>query len=266
MWSQKTFQNLTSICHCMVIFLLLGCAHTTYTSLVPQTYSATQNKPEVLFQTPNRPFEIIGLLESNGGAGITHPELIESMKTKAQTVGAQAIYILGLQEHTAQPGLMYNPWLGGYQSVGGGRRARVYGLAMRYVVGDIALAKELYGKWEGVGVSTIVGEFSLLTTLMGSEGGVTGVVTASSGFSGTINGHVSGSTVELLAIPSDLNNYCILKFVGEYDGDNRLQGQYSSVLCGASEGGVLELVRRGSRPKVEDTPDLSPDKSTKSTL
>lgn len=56
-----------SLCIFLAILFLAGCVttRTTYTSLIPQTYPTNQNKPEVLFQAPNRPFEIIGLLESN---------------------------------------------------------------------------------------------------------------------------------------------------------------------------------------------------------
>jgi hypothetical protein len=251
-----------------IVLLLSACSTTTttYTSLVPETYPAADVQPEVLFQAPKRPFVIIGLLESDGRRRTTHPQLIESMKAKAQKVGADCICIIGLQDRKAEKGIMYNPWLGGYQTVGGGTKPRAFGLAIRYVVGDTKLTKELYGKWHGAGTSTVAGEFTLMTTIVGSEGGITGVVTTSSGFSGTINGYVQGDTVELLAIPSDLQNYCILKFVGKYDGGDRLQGQYSSVMCSASEGGVITLMRRDDAPQRDTAPPFAPEKLDGSSL
>lgn len=241
----------------LILFIsVVGCVSTNYTSLIPDTFPPVEKDPEVLFIPPDRPFTIIGLIESNGAAGITHTQLIESIKKEAKKQGANAVYLLSFEELQTQQGIIYNPWLGGYQTFGGFNVPRIYVLALRYKEGNIIETKKMIGQWIGQGVSTLIGNFTLAATINESKGGISGVLTASSGLSGTIKGYIENNSIELLVFPSNLKNYCILKFIGSFDGSDSIKGQYSSVLCNVSEGGVLEISRSkplGTKDDIEKT-------------
>jgi hypothetical protein len=96
-----------------------------------ETYPATDNV-QILTEPPVRPFKQIAMPEARGPVGTSTPDLLESMKRKAAEIGADAIIPTEDASVQQQPGFMYNPWLGGYQTIGGGTVPGIRGIAIKY--------------------------------------------------------------------------------------------------------------------------------------
>lgn len=123
------------VCLSVVLFLasLVGCANTSAVLVNPsKTYPPSSNV-ELLGAAPSRPFEAIAVLEARGPVGTPFPELLESMREKGKAVGADAIIPTENASQDLRPGLIYNPWLGGYQTIGGGQLPIIRGVAIKYV-------------------------------------------------------------------------------------------------------------------------------------
>ena len=115
-----------------LVTLIAGCATTSVTRVDSgTTYSPTEHV-ELLFDQPDRPYTTIAVLESRGPIGLGLPELLEDMKEKAKAVGADAVIPIQDASQQQAPGLIYNPWLGGYQTIGGGTIPGVRGIAIKY--------------------------------------------------------------------------------------------------------------------------------------
>lgn len=113
-------------------FILSGCATTSAVMLESGvTYPPTQNV-EILTQAPTRPFKQIALLEARGPVNTPITDLLESMKQKAAAIGADAVIPTQDASTRQQQGLIYNPWLRGYQTVGGGTLPVIRGVAIKY--------------------------------------------------------------------------------------------------------------------------------------
>ena len=117
------------------VLLIAGCAQTS----VVMNDRAPKFPPteivDVLYEKPNRKYIEIGLMETKLSAAnttITLPDLIKNMKEKAKSLGADAIIIIGAHQEQTPQGLMYNPYLGGYQTVGGHSMPVVRGIAIKY--------------------------------------------------------------------------------------------------------------------------------------
>lgn len=114
-----------------VVCLLPGCATTSAVMLGTNTYAPT-DYVEVLTEAPEKPFDKIAMLETRAPSGTAMTYLINSLKQKAANLGADAVVITeDASEHQPQ-GVMYNPWLGGYQTTGGGTLPIIRGLAIKY--------------------------------------------------------------------------------------------------------------------------------------
>jgi len=68
----------------LMCIILAGCATATYTSLVSESFAPSAKDPEVFFVAPDRPFQIIGLVEARGSTYTTHAKLIKLLKAKAR--------------------------------------------------------------------------------------------------------------------------------------------------------------------------------------
>lgn len=101
-------------------FFAAGCAQTSLVMLDDTRKFAPSEGVRILDQTPNEPFEVIARLETRGSVSQGIPELLNQMRKEAQKVGADAIIPVEERQERQQQGLMYNPWLGGYQTIGGG--------------------------------------------------------------------------------------------------------------------------------------------------
>jgi len=87
---------------------------------------------QILYEPPTTDYREIAIIESIGPSGILLPELLEDMRLKAMSLGADAIILLGTSKDRGSQGLMFNPVLGGYQTVGGGSSTTATGIAIRY--------------------------------------------------------------------------------------------------------------------------------------
>ena len=116
----------------LMAFILSGCATTTAVMLESGvTYSPTQNV-QILTEVPTRSFKQIAILEARGPVNTPITDLLESMRDKAAIIGADAVIPTQDASTHQQQGLMYNPWLGGYQTIGGGTIPVISGMAIKY--------------------------------------------------------------------------------------------------------------------------------------
>lgn len=116
----------------LAVFILTGCATTSAVMLESGvTYRPTQHV-QILTQTPTRPFKQIALLETRGEVSTPITELLESMRKKAASLGADAVIPTQDASKQQQQGIMYNPWLGGYHTLGGGTLPVIRGVAIKY--------------------------------------------------------------------------------------------------------------------------------------
>lgn len=112
--------------------VLSGCATTSAVMLESGvSYPATKNV-QILTEIPSRPFKKIALLETRGPVGTPITALLKSMKKKAAEIGADAVIPTQDASIHQQQGILYNPWLGGYQTIGGGTIPVIRGVAIKY--------------------------------------------------------------------------------------------------------------------------------------
>lgn len=116
----------------LLLIALTGCAVSNVTLLDDsQQYPPTQHVA-ILFSKPDRPYKTIGLIEVKGDNSFTQPRLLEEMRKKAMAIGADAIIPTeSTSEHVPQ-NLLFNPLLGGYQSIGGVNFPILRGIAIKY--------------------------------------------------------------------------------------------------------------------------------------
>lgn len=87
---------------------------------------------EILDHKPDKPYIVIATLETKGGLGVSLPEILEDMRKKAKEIGADAIIPTRDVSEYKAPGFIYNPWIGGYESLPGGRMPAIQGYAIVY--------------------------------------------------------------------------------------------------------------------------------------
>jgi hypothetical protein len=64
--------------------------------------------------------------------GTGDAELIEALREKAEEIGANGIYVLGRADQLQPQQLMFNPFLGGYQTLGGNTLPVIKAAALRW--------------------------------------------------------------------------------------------------------------------------------------
>ncbi len=101
-------------------FFANNCAQTSVVLLDDSRNFGPSNTVRILEQVPNESFEIIARLETRGMVGQSIPSLLNQMRDEAKQIGADAIIPVEERQERQQQGIMYNPWLGGYQTIGGG--------------------------------------------------------------------------------------------------------------------------------------------------
>ncbi len=118
----------------LAVLFLSSCATTTTSAVMfesGESYPPTKNV-QILIQEPIQPFKQIALLEARGMLNTPIPDLLESMRKKAAAIGADAVIPIQYESTQQQQGIMYNPWLGGYQTIGGGTLPVIRGIAIKY--------------------------------------------------------------------------------------------------------------------------------------
>ena len=112
--------KITNIAVLFVTLIISGCATTSAVMLESGvSYPPTKNV-QILTQAPTRAFKQIAMLEARGPVNTPITDLLESMRQKGAAIGADAVIPTENASTQTQQGLMYNPWLGGYQTIGGG--------------------------------------------------------------------------------------------------------------------------------------------------
>lgn len=125
--------NLKILCSLIPLALLTACATTSVTMLDTSEKYPPSKKIEILLTKPTKPFKVIALLETRGAVNTSLPQLLENMKWRAMWIGADAIYPYESTTVNVPQGFFYNPWLGGYQTIGGGQAPIIKGYAIKYM-------------------------------------------------------------------------------------------------------------------------------------
>jgi len=124
------------LCTIIIFFIvtLNGCSVNTKAVMVEgnKHYQPTNNT-QILTQYPERPYKQIAILESRGwDRNVSYPALLEDMRQKGMRLGADAIIPVQEKNDQTPQGFMYNPWLGGYHTLGGNSIPILRGVAIKY--------------------------------------------------------------------------------------------------------------------------------------
>ena len=123
-----------AVLFCLVCLFLVGCARTSVVMLEGGAQYAPTASAELLTSAPTRPFKPIAILETRAdAAGVPLPKLLESMRDRAASIGAHAVMPPDDVSETTPQGVIYNPWLGGYQTTGGATIPVLRAIAIRYL-------------------------------------------------------------------------------------------------------------------------------------
>ena len=135
--NSMNFRILSSVISSLSLFLILllflGCASTGVVLLDDTIKYTPSENVEILIEKPKRPYKVIAKLETKGIKGTSHTTILESMRQKAKSIGADAIIPTEDASEYQLPGVMYNPWLGGYQTLPGGKVPILRGYAIKYL-------------------------------------------------------------------------------------------------------------------------------------
>jgi len=113
-----------------IAFYITGCASTSVVILDEADKYAPSTSVQILENIPDESFKAIARLETRGAVGQGIPKLLEDMRKKAKEIGADAIIPTEEGKEKVEQGIIYNPWLGGYQTIGGGNQPIVRGYAI----------------------------------------------------------------------------------------------------------------------------------------
>jgi len=111
---------------------LVGCAQTTAVLVDDSKQFPPTTSVQLLGAVPNRPYIQIAVLESTGPVNTPMPQLLKSMKKKGMALGADAVIPIQDASTKQEQALIYNAWLGGYQTIGGGILPVVRGIAIKF--------------------------------------------------------------------------------------------------------------------------------------
>jgi hypothetical protein len=116
----------------IAVAALSGCVTTDAVLLDSGRSYAPTDSAEILSERPTRPFVEIAVIESTGPVNAPTTKLLRDMRKRAQSLGAHAVIPVQGETKQTQPTLMYNPLLGGYQTLGGSSIPVLRGVAIRY--------------------------------------------------------------------------------------------------------------------------------------
>lgn len=116
----------------LLLAFLAGCAQTSAVMTEGNKTYPSVTHTQILSELPDRPHNQIAILESRGQVGTPLTDLLASMRQKGMSIGADAVIPVQDASEQAPQGLMYNPWLGGYQTLPGGRIPVLRGVAIKF--------------------------------------------------------------------------------------------------------------------------------------
>lgn len=134
----------------LVMLIMTGCATTSVVTHHKPAKHRPSTTANILSAPPARPYETIAILEAMGPINTPLADLLGSMRKKAKEMGADAILPAKGASQQNPPGLIYNPWPGGYQIM-----LAVFAATFLIVAFTIVklqarkkTAKEQYEEWE----------------------------------------------------------------------------------------------------------------------
>ncbi|ODB82739.1 hypothetical protein A3193_18495 [Candidatus Thiodiazotropha endoloripes] len=116
------------------LIFLFGCTPTSSTVVMldDSVIYPVSAKTEILFEPPDRKYKQIAMIETKGGGNTDLPTILEGMRSEAMKVGADAVMPTEDASRTTPKSVIYNPWLGGYQTLGGINIPKLRGIAIKY--------------------------------------------------------------------------------------------------------------------------------------
>lgn len=254
----------------IVSLCLSACVNTQIAETNPgRKYQRSENV-EVLFAQPARAHEVIAVLDAIGPVGFTPADLMNDIREKAKRVGADAVVIVQQGAVQNQQQLMYNPWLGGYQTIGGGEQPKMRAVAIKYAgvasigsaptgaasiraapSGSAQAITALVGQWAGTIRSSITAQRIPCTMVVAQDGkvlylGNNGVridgqiFAASNQFQGqgTMYAPVGGNGQALARFP-DGSTQARVSFTGTLTSSGTFSGMYQ----GGGDSGAFDFSR-----------------------
>lgn len=128
-WQLSTFR---SILGAFLISTLAACAQTSVARFDGGAVYSPTSRVDILAEPPNRQYETLAILETKGAPNMSLPDLINDMQQEAMSIGADAIVFLGRSDQQTPQQLMFNPLLGGYQTLGGNQITTITAIAIKY--------------------------------------------------------------------------------------------------------------------------------------
>lgn len=121
----------------LILFLLLlflGCAGASVNLIDPsKKYEPTKNAI-LLFDTPIQKHVVIGIVKGVGSQYNNESQVIESMREKAQSVGADALVLVSTEKEHVLPSIHANPVSGSPPiHIAGGNKIIITGYAIRFI-------------------------------------------------------------------------------------------------------------------------------------
>jgi len=93
---------------CLTFSLLIGCASSESTRTGKYYAPTSPESVEILFERPQKPYEVVGYIKSRGGKLNSQEDLFNSMKEEAAQLGADAVYLRGEMQESND----WNPQFG----------------------------------------------------------------------------------------------------------------------------------------------------------
>ena len=126
------------------IFLLTGCATTSVLILDESKHYPPTQYVEILNSSPSEPYVVIAQLETRGAVVTSLPQILESMRDESKSIGAESIIHTEDVSEQQKKGLSYNPWLGGHQTLPGGKVHVMRGLEIIYANRSTSINQNMY--------------------------------------------------------------------------------------------------------------------------
>lgn len=127
----KTIYKLSML---FIFLLYLGCAGASVNLIDPsKKYEPTKNAI-LLFDTPIQKHEVLGIVKGIGSQYNNESQVIESMRKKAQSIGANALVLVSTEKEYVLPSTHANPVSGSPPiHIAGGNKIIITGYAIRFL-------------------------------------------------------------------------------------------------------------------------------------
>jgi len=129
---KSILNKLMLFCSVLLFIGLNSCAHTSFVIMDESANYPPTQYVKLLEEEPDEDYIIIAKLETRGMVGSQIPDLLTNMRQKAKSLGADAIIPVQISKEYTNQGIIYNKWLGGYQTIGGGQVPIVTGYAIKF--------------------------------------------------------------------------------------------------------------------------------------